>query len=132
MDLCSYDTKYFDINSFSSQDTYSGDSFNSAESKVFGRRITIPLNREDSNEIYCQIRDIHSEQQFEFPTINYWRYNTLPYNYVYGINHYKTPFSIVKLNVENPNELKEQKYHEDNCKFLPSEPIFVEKPNPTS
>jgi carotenoid cleavage dioxygenase-like enzyme len=132
LDLCSYDAKYFDINSFSSQNSYSEDSLASRDMKLLGRRITIPLNKQDSKEIYCPIKDIHSELKFELPTINYWRYNTLPYNYVYGINHYKSPFSVIKLNVENPNDLKEQKYSESDFKFLPSEPVFVEKPNPTS
>ncbi len=52
--------------------------------------------------------------------------NTLPYKYTYGVNFYKRPFSVVKINVEDPNEALE--YICDT----PTEPVFVENPNPTS
>jgi len=46
--------------------------------------------------------------------------NTLPYKYTYGVNFYKRPFSVVKINVEDPNEALE--YICDT----PTEPVFVE------
>ena len=52
--------------------------------------------------------------------------NTLPYKYTYGVNFYKRPYSVVKINVEDPNDALE--YACDT----PTEPVFVENPNPTS
>lgn len=67
------------------------------------------------------------------PAINYTRFNGLPYKYIYGVNYNVKPFSIIKLNLMSPLEVFEWKYFEsDSEDFLPSEPVFVENPNPKS
>ncbi len=58
--------------------------------------------------------------------------NHVSIRYVYGVNYYKKPFSIVKLNVESCEEILEMKYFGKEIDSLPSEPIFVENPNPKS
>lgn len=67
------------------------------------------------------------------PAINYGRFNGLPYQFIYGCNYNRKPFSIVKINLNKPMEIREWKYFDnDNIEFLPSEPVFVESPNPSS
>ena len=85
-----------------------------------------------TSEVYCPIKDLNSSIAFELPTINYSKFNGLPYKYFYGINFHKLPFSIVKIDVENPSKYIEKIYALDGYKFLPSEPVFVENPNATS
>lgn len=133
LDLCSYDANHFDANNFSYDNMYSGKLMETKSLKSIARRVTIPLDaKQDNEKIHCEIKDVNSELAFELPVINYWKNNGLPYKYVYGANHYKNPFSIVKLNVENPSEVWEMKYGEDGNHSLPSEPIFVESLNPSS
>ena len=52
---------------------------------------------------------------------------------MYGANHYRDPVSIIKLDLDNPSNVLQMKYAQDKdgTFYLPSEPIFVEKPNPT-
>jgi carotenoid cleavage dioxygenase-like enzyme len=93
-------------------------------SKTIARRITIPLDSAASSEsIYCNIKDLNSKYSLELPNINYSKYNSLPYKYAYGVNIYKKPYSVVKINVNNP----EESWHHEMEK--PNEPIFVENPN---
>ena len=88
------------------------------------RRITIPLDSTTSTEsIYCKVKDLNSNHSLELPNMNYSKFNTLPYKYAYGCNFYKKPYSIVKINVDNPDESWEHEFE------LPSEPVFVENPN---
>ena len=84
-------------------------------------------------EIYCPIYDLQPDILFEMPTINYASCNGRPYQFIYGLNYNTKPFSIVKINLATPLEVFEWKYFEkDDDEFLPSEPVFVENPNPKS
>ncbi|RNA37943.1 beta-beta-carotene 15-15 -monooxygenase [Brachionus plicatilis] len=130
LDLSSYDAKHFNVENFSYENMRDGKLMNTDKLKALARRVKIPLgqNSNEKDEIYCEIKTINSDLAFELPVINYWRYNGLPYKYVYGANHYSNPFSIVKVNMENPKEVYEAKYGLDGFHALPSEPIFVENP----
>jgi carotenoid cleavage dioxygenase-like enzyme len=129
IDVCAYDTS-FDINRLTYKNTF--------HDKVFDTkplRIVIPmdkLNNDINKELYCKVEDINPKLAFEFPVINYERYNTKPYTYFYGTNVHNFPYSVIKQNVVNKNEMMEFKYEDGNKKFLPSEPIFVERPGATS
>lgn len=134
LDLSSYDAKNFNVENFSYENMKDGKLMGTDMLKALPKRVKIPLNKKenDNGEVYCEIKDINSNIAFELPVINYWKNNGLPYKYVYGANHYKNPFSIIKLNVENPKEVFEAKYGIDGFNALPSEPIFVESPEPQS
>lgn len=131
LDLSSYDSKHFNVENFSYENMKEGKLMNTDKMKALPKRIIIPLDKSsnEKNEIYCEMKTISSDLAFELPVINYWRVNGLPYKYVYGANHYTHPFSIVKLNVENPKEIYAAKYGLNGFDELPSEPIFVENPN---
>lgn len=91
------------------------------------KRLTIPLNTSkiaNGSPIVCGLRCINPGVIFELPCINYARFNGKPYKFIYGTNYYKKPFSIIKLNVEDPEEIFEKKYEEPGRSFLPSEPVF--------
>lgn len=102
--------------------------------KSLARRITIPLELAtvSAGSVYCNIKDINSDVVIELPTFNYSNNNTKPYKYLFGLNFYKKPFSVVKINVENPAETWEYKYERNGVTDLPSEPVFVENPNAQS
>ena len=128
IDVCAYDTT-FDINRLTYKNTFNDDVI---ETKPL--RITIPINKlnhESNKEVYCKVDDINPKLAFEFPVINYDRYNGKPYNYFYGTNVHTFPFSVVKQSVTNKAESLEFKYEDGNKKYLPSEPIFVERPGAT-
>ena len=131
-DICAYDAKYFDINSFSYVDFLSKKNIGTKAFHSVGRRINIPFGEIKNEPIYCQIRDLNSDLAFEFPTINYSRFNGKFYRYFYGTNLHEKPFSIIKINAENPNEIWRKSYDKDGKEYLPSEPVFVENPNPQS
>ncbi len=102
--------------------------------KSLAKRIRVPLLNlnqiSPKKSIYCPIEDLCPLLAFELPVINYARFNGLPYKYVYGLNFYKRPFSIVKVNVSERGEWREKSYDEEmECKCLPSEPVFVPRPN---
>jgi carotenoid cleavage dioxygenase-like enzyme len=99
--------------------------------KPMARRIIVPLNVSSvsSDSVYCNIRDLNSNLSLELPNINYSKLNTLPYKYVYGANIYRNPLSIVKINVENEAEQWEFKFEKGE---IPTEPVFIENPNPQS
>jgi carotenoid cleavage dioxygenase-like enzyme len=129
IDVCAYDTT-FDINRLTYKNTFNE---NVIETKPL--RLVIPMDKLNNNktkEIYCKIEDINNKLAFEFPVINYDRFNTKPYTYFYGTNVHKFPYSVIKQNVVNKDEMIEFKYEDGNKKFLPSEPIFVERPGATS
>ena len=84
-------------------------------------------------KIFCEIVDLNAHVAFELPVINYARFNGLPYKYVYGLNTFKKPFSVVKLNMSDSSVFYERIYDsEETGKCLPSEPVFVESPNASS
>ncbi|CAF0901215.1 unnamed protein product [Brachionus calyciflorus] len=134
LDLSSYDSKYFNVENFSYENMKSGKLMETNMLKALARRVRIPLTKPENEkgEVYCEIKDINSDLPFELPVINYWKNNGLFYKYVYGTNHYKNPFSIIKMNVEDPREVYEFKYGQDGFHALPSEPIFVETHHPKS
>ena len=131
LDISSYDAKHFDINNFTFENMYAGKLIETKMLEALAKRIIIPMETEAS-EVKCETRILNNETPFELPVINYWKYNGLPYKYVYGTNQYRFPFSIVKLNVDSPKEVLEMKYSKAGIDFLPSEPIFVENPNGNS
>ncbi len=134
-DICAYDAKYFDINALSYNKMFSDETIGTKPYESKGRRITIPFGQtepEQSDEIYCEIKELNKDVSFELPVINYSRFNTKPYKYFYGLCWNERPFSIIKINVENPTEVLRKNYDQDGKKYLPSEPVFVENPNPTS
>ena len=131
LDVSSYDAKYFDINNFTFENMYMGRLIETKKLAAIAKRITIPIDSQEK-VVNCEMKVLNDSVPFEFPVINYWRNNGLPYKYVYGTNHYKFPFSVVKLDVENPKEVLQMKYCKEDTDFLPSEPVFVENPNATS
>ena len=130
VDVCAYNPKHFEVKAFSFEESFTDSFLEQEKVKAIGRRISIPMG--SGSEGYCPIKDLNSSVAFELPTINYSKFNGLPYKYFYGINFYKLPFSIVKIDVENPSKPIEKIYAQDGYKFLPSEPVFVENPNATS
>ena len=117
VDLCAFDPKYFDIKLLTYENMFTERLLEKDIIKSVARRLTIDMSATAADSIYCKIKDLSSSLIFELPTINYSRFNMMPYKYVYGLNFYKKPFSIVKLNVENPSEFYEKKYEENgkNC-----------------
>ena len=119
--------------------------------KSLAKRIRVPLHHNHHNHhhhhhqksksntksIYCPCEDLCPSLAFELPVINYRRVNGRSYKYVYGLNFYKRPFSIVKVNVnvnkdndnDNDNWIERSYDQEMECKCLPSEPVFVSRPN---
>jgi carotenoid cleavage dioxygenase-like enzyme len=139
IDLCSYEMHEFDINNFTIENLFTIDAFSQSNKlkKPRIRRIRVPLEMNlvrNSNElIECHIEDLFKSVSLELPAINF-KHNGLKYTYFYGVNYFKRPFSIVKLNVLDKKEIYEMKYsgtEKDDHQF-PSEPVFVERPNPTS
>ncbi len=110
VDISSYDSKHFDINNFTFQNMYEGSLMETAKARAVARRIEIPvnLNEKSNKEVNCSMFDLNSNFAFEAPTINYWQNNGLPYKYIYGVNHYRRPLSVCKLNTEKPQEIIER------------------------
>ena len=132
VDLCAYDPKYFDIKLLTYENMFTERLLENDAVRSLARRLTIDLSATAADSVYCNIKDLSSSLIFELPTINYARFNGLPYKYFYGLSYFKKPFSIVKLNVEDSSEYYEKKYEENGKNCLPNEPIFVENPNPQS
>ena len=132
VDICAYDPHYFDINKFTYEYMFTEKLLGTDLIKAMAKRIIIPMDLTTDNtskEIFCQLKYVNSRVSIELPTINYDKFNGKPYKYFYGANHFTKPFSVVKINVEDEEDMKEMKYKQDNNDFLPSEPIFVESPN---
>jgi carotenoid cleavage dioxygenase-like enzyme len=131
VDVCAYDVNKFDIKKLTYKNMFVDATLDSQ-----ARRFIIPLGSANKNpskqDIHCELETINPKLVFEFPIINYERYNTKPYTYFYGTNVHNLPYSVIKQNVVNKNEMMEFKYEDGNKKFLPSEPIFVERPGATS
>ena len=135
IDLCSYSPKGFEIDSFNYDETDEEQILRFTEkAKSTPRRIRVPLfdKRSNNEKIYCEIKDIASNTNIELPTINYSKYNAKPYSYAYGIGSIRDPYSIVKINVNNFNDGKQAIIKTGNRVILPSEPIFVERPDAKS
>uniref|UniRef100_H3B9C0 Carotenoid-cleaving dioxygenase, mitochondrial n=1 Tax=Latimeria chalumnae TaxID=7897 RepID=H3B9C0_LATCH len=127
--------------------------YNTVE-KSFPRRFVLPLNidsgtvteknlntlpyttataaKRADGKIWCTHEDLHGEELkdmggFDFPRINYSKYNTKPYRYVYGCGFtHLVGDSLIKLDVQTK---KMKVWKEDE--FFPSEPVFVSAENAT-
>jgi len=129
-DVCAYDPEYFDVKRFLRKDMFTETLLNSDIVKSVAKRITIPLDTNSTEEVYCQIKDINKDAPFELPNINYSEYNTRPYKFMYGANtFYKKPFSIVKINVETGESIEKKYEDEQGGEYLPNEPVFVKNPD---
>ncbi len=132
VDVCAYNGQTFDLANLTPDKLFTGKLDGKDSFRSIARRITVPLNapRTDS-DIECEVRDINSSIPFELPIINYGKLNCKPYKYAYGVNVAKTPYSVVKLNVENgEKEAIVVEYDaEMGAQCLPTEPIFVPNPN---
>lgn len=132
VDICSFDTKHFNLHHLTYKNLNEGHLQMSEKSKSLARRIEVPIKKSSKpgEEVYCKIRDIN-DYAFEFPTINYEQ-NTKQYKYVYGTNSiYSVPFTVCKLNVET-GEMIKTKYFEEGINVTPSEAIFVPRPGAES
>jgi beta,beta-carotene 9',10'-dioxygenase len=130
VDISSYSSKHFDINNFTFENMYMGNLMETDKGKALAKRIEIPINLNDKSkkEVPCVLKDINSKFAFEAPAINYWNNNGKSYKYIYGVNHYRRPLSVCKINTENPTEVIETIYSEPNSNLLPSEPVYVQNP----
>jgi hypothetical protein len=125
---------------FTHENIYGGIFNNTDKLRSLARRIRVPIytkkdikNKASKNkEVYCELKELNPLHPFELPTINYSRYNGIKYQYTYGCSYHCKPFSVVKINVNDPNDTLEMKYFEEDFLFVPSEPVFVERPDPTS
>ena len=91
------------------------------------------MKEKSKDEIYCTQKFLNDKFAFEFPMINYWENNGKPYRYVYGMNQNEnTPYSITKMDLMNPMDIKEQVYDNGETAIIPSEPVFVPRPNAES
>ena len=135
VDACIYDPKTFDINSFQYEYMFTGKILGTDTMKALAKRIIVPLDlscTQNDKEIYCKTKFLNSEHAIELPMINYERFNGLPYKYYYSVGHYKKPFSIIKMNADDEKYVLKKIYHDDGVNYLPTEPVFVENPNPKS
>jgi beta,beta-carotene 9',10'-dioxygenase len=133
-DISSYDWSNFKFDDFN----YDENIPNQVEqfftqSKAYAKRVVIPLNEKNTEKsVYCETRVVNSKTTFELPTINYNRFNGLPYQYTYGLGSTLHPFTIVKVNMNKKDEHLYFDLNSDKNKYLtPSEPVFVESPNAT-
>ena len=143
VDLIAYEAEGFDINNLTYRGTFETFTFNSRS-----KRIVVDLAAEATGEsIYCEIKPIGQQSvAVELPTINYGRYNTGAYKYFYAVNYDKRPYSVVKTNVDDASDVREisfveeadedkdgnKKEEEESVTYLPSEPVFIERPGATS
>jgi carotenoid cleavage dioxygenase-like enzyme len=141
VDVCAYDPKQFEMNILSYEDSFTDKLSGSEALRTVAKRIKIPISKkiksdkmknEKDSYVFCEIENLNIKNPFELPTINYNKYNGLKYKYAYGVNLYKKPFSIVKINTQNKSEAIEKAYDEEGVECLPTEPVFVEKPNASS
>lgn len=132
--MCAYDPNHFDIKKLRFEDIFTERMAGKECTKSLARRITLQLdsNSVSAESIFCNIKDLNSKLPIELPAINYSKVNTRDYKFVYGANIHKKPFSIVKINVNDPEESWEFKYDRDGRAYLPTEPVFVENPNAQS
>lgn len=128
VDIVSYDVDEFDLNKFTYQDMFTERTIGKNFMKSLAQRIKIPITDVKSEPVRCDVFNLNSDIVVELPTINYARFNGKPYKYMYGVNYFKMPFSVVKLNVDDPRDSKERNFIGDGENLLPSEPVFVERP----
>ncbi|XP_071762126.1 carotenoid-cleaving dioxygenase, mitochondrial-like [Centroberyx gerrardi] len=156
MDLCASDDGQA-INNYNIQNLRkSGDALDEVYNtmcRVFPRRFVLPLNMDDEtpcgenlntrpdstataiktgNKVFCTHEDLHGEDLhkyggLEFPQINYAKYNTHPYRYIYGCGfRHLVGDTLIKMDLQG----KHMKVWEQPGLY-PSEPVFVPSPNAT-
>ena len=134
VDVCAYEAEHFDLTKWTSDKLFTVLD-GTKTFRAIARRIKVPIGLPKTNkEIFCEVADINAEIPFELPSINYATHNTKPYKYAYGVNAAKTPYSVVKLDVDNGRNAIVIDYtqDQDGHAYLPTEPIFVPNPNGTS
>ncbi len=129
VDVCAYDPRHFDMNSLSREAVFTEKLDGAETTRSTAKRVTVPVKNSSDKPIHCEIKDINTKFAVELPTTNYARYNAKSYKYAYGVNLYKSPYSIVKLNVDDQKEAVEVTFGQKGREFLPTEPIFVADPN---
>uniref|UniRef100_A0A8C5Q3D7 Carotenoid-cleaving dioxygenase, mitochondrial n=1 Tax=Leptobrachium leishanense TaxID=445787 RepID=A0A8C5Q3D7_9ANUR len=114
--------------------------------KAYPRRFVLPLDtqdvdlkpmeyssaavrRRDDGQAWCTPEDLHDDSLtlcgLQFPVINYSKYNTKKYRYVYGCGyHHLIGDSLIKMDLKT----KRYKVWKDRG-FYPSEPVFVPYPD---
>ena len=134
IDISAYDADTFEIDEFSYEGMFSEEASGAETFHSPPSRIEVPINQFDpeGGEIFCKLQRLNPEISIELPVINYAKYNGQKYQYMYGVNLYKAPYSIVKVNADKPTDYLEKKYSTDKIKMLPNEPIFVPSPDPKS
>ena len=130
IDVCAYDVNFVDVTKWTRENMQTDKLLGTKIIRSLARRIIVPMkSNEETGIIYCQVSDINSEVSFELPVINYSKFNSRKYKYVYGTNLFRKPFTIVKINVDDGQQVVEHAYDQDEEQCLPSEPVFV--PNPS-
>lgn len=102
---------------------------------AYAKRIETPVNPKEKskNDVYCTMKHLNENFSFEFPQINYFQNNGRNYRYVFGTNqNFSTPVSVIKMDVQNPLEIKEHVFSLTDTSIRPNEPIFVPNPNAES
>jgi beta,beta-carotene 9',10'-dioxygenase len=131
VDVCSYDE--LDVNDFVYNENWNDITEKFIQKyKPYVRRIQIPLGNVSGPETFCTITDLNNQVSLELPTINYTMYNAKPYKFCYGVKLSEPPYTIVKINVDRPNEYLKANIISQNTRILPSEAIFVGRPDGTS
>ena len=122
VDFCGYDPKKFDLNHIDEKTTY------------FAKRVTVKFDLNSINEIerYCPLKYLNSEHKIEFPAINYDRFNGRPYKYFYGVGQNNFSSYIIKMNADDGKDVIIKEFYEEGVSLEPSEPVFIENPNPKS
>jgi carotenoid cleavage dioxygenase-like enzyme len=87
------------------------------------RRYRIPLTGGSANLAYDEVSDVG----IELPRINYDRYNTRDYRYVYGLSQSPTSGALNRLRKIDLTGRESRVWHEKAC--FPGEPVFVPAPN---
>ncbi|XP_020392730.1 carotenoid-cleaving dioxygenase, mitochondrial [Rhincodon typus] len=155
LDLCSFDNGNVINNITLQNLRQSGEALDEVYNtlpKGFPRRFVLPLNinsdtpidqnlntltysnavvfRKADGKIWCEFENLHDDDFFdeggmEFPQINYAKYNTKKYKFLYGCGANNMMVdSLIKMDVETKKfkTWKEKGYY-------PSEPVFVPSPN---
>ncbi|XP_060568361.1 carotenoid-cleaving dioxygenase, mitochondrial-like [Ruditapes philippinarum] len=92
-------------------------------------RTTAKCKKIDDKTFHLQ-PEILADIGLEFPQINYRKYNTKKYRYIYGVafRHKKNPLTtLAKVDASTKTYIE---WEEDKC--YPSEPVFVPKPRGAS
>lgn len=132
IDICAYGANDLQIDKFTYKQMFRAESFGSSHVKSTPVRYTLSLDKNGSTKSEQLVEPIYLNRDvsLEMPMIDYANCNGQEYNYVYGLNIYESPIAVVKLNVSNPSCYLQRRYScDEGNKELPSEPIFVAKPN---